>query len=80
MKFAPSWAFLVSLSLLQMNVGDILGEWMRLSGAHLLFLLVDGFILVKLGFDLAIFLFGKENMHSSFLFHDIVGLKNLGGV
>jgi hypothetical protein len=46
----------------------------------LLFLLVDGFILVKLGFDLAIFLFGKENMHSSCLFHDIVGLKTLGGV
>jgi hypothetical protein len=44
----------------------------------LLFLLVDGFILVKLGLDLAIFLFGKENMHSSCLFHDIVGLKTLG--
>jgi hypothetical protein len=43
---------------------------------HLLEALVDGFILVKLGFDLAIFLFGKENLHSSCLFHDIVGLKS----
>jgi hypothetical protein len=46
----------------------------------LLFFLVDGFILVKLGFDFAIFLFAKENLHSSYLFHDIVGLKTLGGV